>query len=261
MSTSFAADFSLPAQLSSLRDHDWTRITLGESGDAVWKIVGDDETLFLKSARLYPGSEHPGEIERLRWLSTTPIPSPKVIHAFEADGHGWLLMSALPGRDLTHLTNQPDELVRILAYALRQLHALDPAACPFDRRLDIQLAEGRAKVAAGRVDETDFDTAHAGWTATSVLAWLETHRPNTTDLVVTHGDASLPNVLASEGKFTGVIDIGRLGVSDRWQDLAIACRSIAFNCGEGFVALFLEAYGAEWDAERYAYYCALDELF
>jgi aminoglycoside 3'-phosphotransferase-2 len=50
-------------------------------------------------------------------------------------------------------------------------------------------------------------------------------------------------------------------VSDRWQDLALACRSLAFNGGQDHVEAFLAAYGAELDEERFAYYCALDDLF
>ena len=251
----------LPARLAPLIDRGWTRVTHGKSGDAVWKTGGGERTLFLKSSRLFPESEHPGEVERLRWLASKAIPAPEIVDAFEADDHGWLLMTALPGHDLTHLTDRPADLVAVLAAALRALHAIDPATCPFDRRLDAQLAAGAANVAAGRVDETDFDSAHDGWTAREVLAWLREHRPDGGDLVVTHGDASLPNFMASGETFTGMLDCGRLGVSDRWQDLAIACRSIIFNCGESHIAPFLAAYGADWDAERYAYYCALDELF
>jgi len=45
------------------------------------------------------------------------------------------------------------------------------------------------------------------------------------------------------------------------QDLAIACRSIAYNLGRDHVTAFLKAYGAEWDEAKYTFYCTLDELF
>jgi aminoglycoside 3'-phosphotransferase-2 len=67
--------------------------------------------------------------------------------------------------------------------------------------------------------------------------------------------------MVQHGAFAGIIDCGRLGVADRWQDLAIACRSLIYNCGQEHVAPFLATYGAEWDEERYRYYCTLDELF
>lgn len=261
MSTSFIDGPTWPQRLASLAGRDRQPITLGKSGAAIWRIDGGGETLFLKSEAVHPLSEFPGEAQRLHWLGTTPIAAPMVRESFTEDGHFWLLMTAMPGADLTHLVDRPELLRNALATGLRALHAIDPASCPFDRRLDAKLAAGAANVAAGRVDETDFEARHDGWTGQQVLDWLLDHRPAGEDLVVAHGDASLPNIMALDGNFSGIVDVGRLGVADRWQDLAIACRSIIFNCGQEHVAPFLDAYGADWDEERAAYYGTLDELF
>jgi aminoglycoside 3'-phosphotransferase II len=261
MSTAFNDGPKLPQRLASLLHRDRLPITLGRSDAAVWRFDGDGETLFLKAEPVHPLSELPGEAQRLQWLATTPIPAPELRAHFEEDGFAWLLMTALPGADLTHLVDRPEALRNALATGLRALHALDPSTCPFDHRLDAKLASGAANVAAGRVDETDFDESREGWTARQVLDWLLENRPAGEDLVVAHGDASLPNIMADEAGFSGIIDCGRLGVADRWQDLALACRSIIYNCGQEHVAPFLAAYGAEWDEQRYSYYCALDELF
>jgi aminoglycoside 3'-phosphotransferase-2 len=261
MSTSFAHDIELPARLARLAGRQWVRITLGRSGASVWRIEGGGDTLYLKREAIHALGEIPGEAERLHWLASTSVPAPRLCDRFDADGYSWLLMTALPGTDLTHLVDRPADLCNALATGLRALHALDPATCPFDLRLPVRLQAGAANAAAGRVDESDFDEARHGWTAQAVLDWLQQHQPRHEDLVVTHGDASLPNIMASDGRFAGIIDCGRLGVADRWQDLAIACRSIIYNCGQGHVAPFLAAYGAAWDAQRYRYYCTLDELF
>lgn len=261
MSTSFSNEPDLPARLTYLLSFARLPITLGKSDARVWRFESADETLFLKAEVIHPLSELPGEAQRLHWLRHTPIAAPDVRASFVEDGFNWLLMTALPGADLTHLVDRPADLCNALATGLRALHALDPAGCPFDHQLDAKLAAGAANVAAGRVDETDFDESRDGWTAQRVLAWLLEHRPASEDLVVCHGDASLPNIMAAGRDFTGIIDCGRLGVADRWQDLALACRSLIYNCGPEHVAPFLAAYGAVWDEERYHYYCTLDELF
>lgn len=258
MSTPFA---TLPSRLDQLRDRRWTEVTLGKSGASVWCIDGNDEALFLKSAPMHPLSEMPGEAARLDWLATTSVPAPRLREYFQQDGHDWLLMTALPGHDLTQWTDRPADLVSALAATLRAVHALDPATCPFDQSLDVKLATGAAYAEAGLVDESDFDTGHVGWKAAAVVDLLRATRPTKEELVVCHGDASLPNIMALDGGFAGIIDCGRLGVADRWQDLAIACRSIRFNCGEAHVEAFLSAYGAPWDEARNRYYCTLDELF
>ena len=112
------------------------------------------------------------------------------------------------------------------------------------------------------MDEADFDTEHQGWSGAQVLDWLRQHQlPATGERIVTHGDASTPNILALDGRFSGLVDCGRLGVADPWQDLALACRSIACNIGQEHIGPFLGSYGANWDQAKYRYYCALDDMF
>jgi len=253
---------NLPESLSPLRDLDWSPINIGQSAASVWRIaLGDGTSVFLKSEPLHVHAELPGEIERLNWLTRMGFKAPRVIDAEQGAEDLWLLMSAVPGRDLTHFLDQPDTFIRAYAQGLKRLHALDTTTCPFDHGIDARLAKAEDRMEAGLVDETDFDDERSGWTARQLLDWLKTNRPQSEQQIVTHGDASTPNILALDGRFSGLVDCGRMGLADVWQDLALACRSIIFNIGEEHVAPFLLAYGAEWDETRYRYYCTLDEMF
>jgi aminoglycoside phosphotransferase len=63
-------------------------------------------------------------------------------------------------------------------------------------------------------------------------------------LVVCHGDACAPNTLIDDaGNCCGHVDLGDLGVADRWADLAVATLSLGWNYPDG-----------PWDAERSAGY-------
>ena len=62
------------------------------------------------------------------------------------------------------------------------------------------------------------------------------------------------------GQVTGYVDLGELGVADRWWDLAAATWSLNWNLGPGFEDVFLAEYGAELDAERTAFYRLLYDL-
>jgi aminoglycoside 3'-phosphotransferase-2 len=253
---------SLPESLSPLRDLVWTPITIGQSGASVWRItLSDSNAVFLKTEPLHPLAELPGELERLNWLTRMGFKTPRVIDAEQANDRLWLLMSAVPGQDLTHYAGDPQTFVRAYAQGLKRLHALDTTTCPFDHRIDARLAEGQRRAEAGLVDESAFDTDRSGWTTQQVLDWLHANRPASGPAIVTHGDASTPNILALDGRFSGMVDCGRMGLADVWQDLALACRSIAYNVGKEHVAAFLAAYGAEWDDAKYRFYCTLDELF
>ncbi|WP_188241290.1 APH(3')-II family aminoglycoside O-phosphotransferase [Stenotrophomonas maltophilia] len=218
---------------------------------------------FLKSELIDAFSELGDEIARLRWLQAQGQPAPTVIATAEEAGRHWLLMSALPGRDLASSPElAPQQRVEILADALRGLHALPVAACPFDQRLASRLPAAQARVEAGRVDADDFDDERLGQSPQQVFAQLCSTRPDHEDLVVSHGDACVPNLMVSEGRFSGFIDCGRLGVADRYQDLALAARSLVHNFGDTrWVTPLFQRYGAVADERRLAFYRLLDEFF
>jgi aminoglycoside phosphotransferase len=135
------------------------------------------------------------------------------------------------------------------------------AACPFDFRLDTALAHAQARVQGGLVDpEEDFHPEHRHLTPIAALAELERLRPDAEDLVVCHGDYCPPNILIADGEITGFVDLGELGVADRWWDLAIASWSITWNLGPGWEDLFLRAYGTNRDPGRVAFYRLLYDL-
>lgn len=251
----------LPSQFKPLETRAWEPITIGESKASVWRIPMGESALFLKAEPAHDLSEMGDELLRLDYLAEMGFPAPRVVDHVSAADFNWLLMTAVKGNDLTHLRDEPEILIQVLADGLKRLHALDPANCPFDHNLDRRLAAAGANLAAGRIDETDFDDERMGWTGQQVLDWLLEHRPAETNRVVTHGDAYLPNILAANGRFSGIVDCARLGVADRWQDLALACRSLEFNGGKDHVEAFLAAYGVSFDTERYAYYCAMDDMF
>ncbi|KKB78126.1 hypothetical protein VW35_12425 [Devosia soli] len=251
----------MPLQLKPLADREWHATTIGKSGASVWRIPMAENALFLKADPAHELSELSAEVLRLDYLAEMGFPAPRIVDYVDGEGFNWLLMTEVKGKDLTHLVDEPQVLIQVLADGLKRLHALDPASCPFDHSLDRRLSDGKANILGGRVDETDFDDRHEGWTAQQVYDWLVAQRPAETDRVVTHGDASLPNFLAGDSRFSGIVDCARLGVADRWQDLALTCWSLEFNGGMDMVHAFLDAYGVRFDAERYQYYCALDELF
>ncbi|MGL4286653.1 MAG: APH(3')-II family aminoglycoside O-phosphotransferase [Phreatobacter sp.] len=253
-----------PAWAERLQDYAWLPQTIGCSEARVFRLEAEGRpTLFVKVEKAAPLAELPDEIARLRWLGACGVACPRVLADDHHAGSLWLLMSAVPGRDLASSPELPPErCVAIAAAALHRLHGLDRANCPFDHRLDVRLATAHARMTAGLVDETDFDSEREGMTAADLHRQLLADRPRTETLVVTHGDACLPNLMADGGSFTGFIDCGRLGLADRYQDLALASWSIIHNLGEAWVTPFLRHYGlAEVEPARLAYYRLLDEFF
>lgn len=155
-------------------------------------------------------------------------------------------------------------MVKLLAEGLKKLHSLYISQCPFDSRMNSQLEAARQRMQAGLVDETDFDEKRQGRKATALFEELLRTRPTGEDLVFTHGDYCLPNViLDSTGTaLSGFIDLGRSGMADRYQDLALAARSLEFNFGPEFVPALFEEYGLiEVDWAKIEFFQLLDEFF
>jgi len=237
---------------------------IGASRADVFRVEGGGgRDVFIKREPADdPFGELHDEVARLRWLQTQGMEAAQVLDTHDDANGRWLLMRAVPGRDLASSPDlAPLQVVHLMADALQALHTLPTDRCPFDHRLPHRLAAARARMEAGVVDAEDFDDARAGQTVQQVFAALLASVPAQADLVVTHGDACLPNLMAAQGRFTGFIDCGRLGVADRHQDLALAARSIASNLGVQWVAPFFARYGTVPDAALLAFYCLLDEFF
>ncbi|WHO74857.1 APH(3') family aminoglycoside O-phosphotransferase [Rhizobium sp. BT03] len=259
-------DQPLPARTldARLANYRFERDALGRSAASVFRLeAGGLPTLYLKVEEAGPFGELADEAARLDWLKGSGLPCPEVIARESDGGRNRLLISALPGADLASASMlTPLVRVELLAAALLDLHRLPIASCPFDHRLENRIAAAKARMQAGIVDETDFDETRLGKSAETLFAELESRRPGREDLVVTHGDACLPNFIASAEGFSGYIDCSRLGVADRYQDIALACRSIAHNFGETLVQPFLDRCGLTMpDPARLHYFQLLDEFF
>jgi kanamycin kinase len=59
---------------------------------------------------------------------------------------------------------------------------------------------------------------------------------------------------------SGFVDVGELGVADRWWDLAVATWSLDWNLGPGWEELFLRAYRVDRDNDRVAFYRLLYDV-
>lgn len=256
----------LPSSLAEIiAGYRATQNEIGESGGVVHRLDAEGRpSLFLKQGTGRVAADIADEYARLRWLDGR-WRVPQLVAYAETTAGAWLLTAALRGRAAYGWLRDHPGLrvvaVHAIAGFLREMHALPIAVCPFDASLALRSADAAANVAAGRVDLDELDPEREGWSAEQLWAHLRHLSAVEADSVVTHGDFSLDNIfLDADGAVIGCLDVGRAGVADRYQDLAIlwnSLREFDLDLAETMFA----AYGVEPDRAKIELHLLLDEFF
>ncbi|MCG1010424.1 phosphotransferase [Salinicoccus sp. ID82-1] len=147
------------------------------------------------------------EYKRLLWMEMNGVGGvPKPVTLYEENG-AWMFYLALPGIDAAAFLQrqQPEVIIstmRQIGRYLSFLHRQNIDKCPFI------------------YSEDDIHT----------------------DPVFTHGDFTLSNVIINENYITGSVDLGNVGVRDRYFDLAAMTLDIRNVLGNQYVGHFHEGY-------------------
>jgi len=260
---------TMPARLQLLlRGHTYRLDDIGMSHAQV--RIYDDRVLKMRPQSRETETEH----TMLQYLQGK-LPVPQVLYHAVCDGTDDLLMTHAPGQMACDPTAMADPvgLAEALAGALHALWQVDAGACPVQQGLQVKLAEAARRVQAGLVDVEDCepDTFGPGGFAhpQALLAYLQANRPPE-ETVLTHGDFCLPNIFLQQGRLSALIDLGRAGVADPYQDIALCWRSLQHNYSGRYARrkwpgfdpdMLFAALGITPDREKLRYYILLDELF
>ncbi|OYN90830.1 phosphotransferase [Parenemella sanctibonifatiensis] len=227
-----------------------------ELGGVTWRIATDPPS-YLKYGPAHLEFEPKEEAERLSWLAfaAPSLTVPRVLAqgtvTTSAGDHRWLHTAAIPGDTAIHprfqsTTALAQVTVTELGRALRCWHdQLEVASCPWTWSVADRL-ELLAELGVPQPQRQLF-----------------ADRVPPLDLVVCHGDACNPNFLmeptgeADHVTWTGTVDLGALGVADRYADLAPAILSLGWNFPGIDPAHFWRGYGLQPDLAKLRYYTEL----
>ena len=235
---------------------------IGRSDSSV--LIFSDFVLKIEKTSELSDNEH----EMLLWMEGK-LPAPRVMAFDRKNGINYLLMTKQDGKMACDCDLSEEEVSRLLAKGLKMLWRTDISSCPNCRTIQTQLDEAKKKIKEGVLESTvpqhkefsDFETL---WN------YLSQHAPQD-DFVFSHGDYCLPNIFLSNGGVCGFIDLGRAGISDRYEDIYMCLWSMRYN----FVTLgnmkeshfadcetiFFEELGIEKDLEKLRFFELLDEFW
>ncbi len=233
-----------------------------ELGGLAFEAAAGSGREFIKWAPAGSGIDLDREIARLRWAALW-FPVPRVVDQGSEDDGTWMVTAGIPGDNAVSDRWAADPLTAVTAIgqALKALHDRLPVDdCPFSWSNQSRIADVHELASLGRPDPTAWHPEHRALDIPTGLR-LADEPPVIDRLVVCHGDACAPNTLiGDDGHWTGLVDLGSLGVADRWADLAVATWSTVWNYGPGWERPLLDAYGVDPDPQRTAYYRLLWDL-
>jgi kanamycin kinase len=203
-------------------------VWVNEAGGLTFEVGDGAERCFVKWAPA--GSDEldlAPEADRMEWACRFhPVPRP-LARGQDADG-SWLVTTPVAGDSAVtaRWKGEPALAVTAIGEGLRAMHDSLPAAgCPFS------------------------------WARRSASP-PPAARPRPAGRISRRGTRAI----GGSRRWPGHTDLGRLGIADRWADLAIATWSTGWNYGPGWERLLLDAYGVEPDPERTRYYRLLWDL-
>ena len=257
----------LPSELIKIVNEGvWEKDTMGMSDSKVYRIRNTSlgRNGYLKIMHHSNSESLSYERNIYNWLENR-LPVPKVLYYSKDDAKEILFISEIEGRNGVdeELGLQPEYIAKLMAQGLKVIHSLDIKDCPYISTLDYKLEIAYERIVNGEIDEEDFEEGYRGKKAEELYDILIKAKPKEEDLVFTHGDYCLPNIMISNKEISGFIDMGRAGVADRYQDIALALRTLRHNFNdEKLEEIFLSTYGIEEvNLEKVKYYILLDELF
>lgn len=264
-------EYSLPKEIQSIvAKHNYYLNEIGMTDSEV-RIY---ENYVLK---IQPRSgETDNEFNILNWVGNN-LPVPEIIFYIVEDGLAFTLMSRVSGNmlcDDEYLSN-PQKVISLVAQGFQKMWSVDVQDCPYIySRLTERLKTAEVIVDKNLVDVDNTEPETFGTegfnSPKELLQWLKNNRPEE-DIVFTHGDYCLPNIFAYGDTISSFIDLGKAGPADRWQDIAIAIRSLTHNFDGTYTdgkkiydfkpQMLIDELGIEFDEQKYRYYLLLDELF
>lgn len=246
--------------LDFIKDAKLEEISIGCSDSQVFKIEKNDNTYFLKIAKL---GLLTSEYNALNWLNGKLL-VPKITLYTVSNEIEYLITEKISGEMVCsdNIINDYKKGLKVIADAFNNIYKVDIKNCPFNVALDYKLNLVKSNVEKGLIkyEELSENTKARFKDLNEIINYLFENRFEE-DLCFSHGDTSLPNIFCDNGKFSGFIDVGECGIADKWFDLAICQKSIKRNYGENAINEFYNELNIIPDYNKINYYLLMMELY
>lgn len=199
------------------------------------------------------------------------LPIPDILEYEIKDGVIYLLKNKLKGKLLCddYYMRRPDLFYKLCGEALRLLHNVDISNLDLCDSTDVIINTGLDFYHNHLIDfnTLDKEVVKEYNNFDEIFDFLIKNKPHN-DMVLTHADLCLPNIICDENHIVGFIDLGLTGISNIYHDIAILYRSTKSNFngkyGKKYAGFaenkFYTAINTKKDEDLIKYYLLLDEV-
>jgi len=221
----------------------------------VYRIRKKSKVFYLKIA-----NHLSKESIRLDYLKDK-ISVPEKVFYEKYNNMSYLLTKEIKGQMLCsdYYIENPLLGIDILIEAFNAIYNVDYSDCMIDETLDTKIKEIENRFSSIKESDIDENILKRFHSKEAILKYIKGNKPKQI-IGFTHGDMSLPNVIANNGHFSGLIDVSNAGISDIYFDLVICEMSIERNYGKEYIQIFYDKLGIEKDEFKSDYYRILMSL-
>ena len=250
-------------ELKKYSNYKWQEITIGCSDTKVYQLSNNKEILFLKVGKSGLLTNEYNNLQKVKKY----LKVPKIVFYYNNNDNEILITSAMDGKmscEDEFIDIFPKETIEVLCEAIKTIQLIN-----VDQELqkdfnvyniDQEINKIKKKISLGElIDIPDKNVFKKFSNLSEIVTYLENNKPKG-DLCLSHGDVSMPNVFIVDGHLSGFIDVGNVGIRQKWYDIADLYVSIRrnFEC-EDIADEFLKKLGIK-DKRPVEYYEMLINL-
>ena len=206
-------------------------------------FVDNDEGFYLK---ISDKNTLQREAQMTEYFNSIGL-GPKVMEYVSSE-RDMMITQRVLGEDCTHpdyLAN-PIRLCDTLAQIQLMLHSKSTKDCPVKDKTREYLSYAKGRCQKGFFDNSLVNNKTDVENAVNAMTTLNKYSHLLKSDCIVHGDFCLPNIMLDNWKFSGFIDVGHAGVSDRHIDIFWTLWSLAFNLKtDRYTDRFIDAYGKD----------------
>ena len=218
---------------------------IGNTAAEVYIITTANGKVVLKSQKRSDKRALFNLSNKLKWLKGK-LPVPELLDYREVCEKEYLLTRYIEGEpSFIYGQNGGDDVGTILGQSLKIIHDQNIEKCPFEFDLDKEVQSFIDSIKNSVVKQEMLEEFFPNCSKEEIVLKVESLVPERWDLVLSHGDYCLPNILIKDNKLSGFIDLGDAGIIDRNFDIYYGLWSLKYNGLGEYCEQFLDVYDRE----------------